>query len=372
MKSPPSQYRAANPTAPAATTGGKSTSARIPCGVSILTVAWAADGGPESARKPDRAVVKWSTAAYVRAQYLRSHPGASEPAIQSRIDAQLVEARFYRQVLPRLVGQPELRLPTVLAVDSTPGKDGHTGIVMALEPGIATKDPLGPAEISAAIAAAAAFHGASWVGRPLHAELVASGGWDRPGCFWTADKQIAPEPGQLERAWSGVLHRLGRFGLGSNQAVSATCPVADGDLDAVGARMDAVQAAVSAHLAGPELGRQTFTHGDFKLANLLWAAERPEHGHGSGPPLVIDWEWAGPGPAAQDLAYLLASSAHVGCLEAGADEELLAEYHQRLPAAARHGYPLATLVQDYELALLDLLRCVAKAAFRSTPTRVPD
>ena len=58
------------------------------------------------------------------------------------------------------------------------------------------------------------------------------------------------------------------------------------------------------------LQRQTLLHGDFKLANLLWSSSSVR-------PVVIDWEWCGPGAAALDVAYFIMSSSHITCLRVG-------------------------------------------------------
>ena len=143
--------------------------------------------------------------------------------------------------------------------------------------------------------------------------------------------------------------------------------------DDLGARLESV-AEESGRLAHPfaadgtsEAYRKyrTFTHGDPKQANLFFRAT------GSGPEVgLIDFQWAGFGLAATDVAHFLSAAVHADRLEGDGEEELLRFYHDELrehlvefgafgdAGRAEEEFPFATLVDQYETAVLDMCRLV--------------
>ena len=108
-------------------------------------------------------------------------------------------------------------------------------------------------------------------------------------------------------------------------------------------------------------GGATLVHGDFKHANII--APSPS-APAPAPPMVIDWQWAGPGAAAHDLMYLMATSLSTEAL--AAEEDLLVRYHRRLTAdleatgaagaTAAEGYPLSQLRSDMGVHAADYVR----------------
>jgi hypothetical protein len=71
-------------------------------------------------------------------------------------------------------------------------------------------------------------------------------------------------------------------------------------------------------------------------------------------PLVIDFEWSGLGPCAQDVMYLLISSARLDCIaNLTAEHGLVAHYHANLPPIVRQSYPLVqvSLVSGREVSV---------------------
>lgn len=97
---------------------------------------------------------------------------------------------------------------------------------------------------------------------------------------------------------------------------------------------------------------QTLIHGDFRFDNIFFE-------DGSQDPIVmIDWQLAGRGAAAYDVAYLLG-----GALPAEAErltvERLLREYHAALVEHGVKDYDYASFVLDYERGLLTILMTIA-------------
>ncbi|UGT62551.1 phosphotransferase family protein [Nocardia asteroides] len=120
-------------------------------------------------------------------------------------------------------------------------------------------------------------------------------------------------------------------------------------------------------LMGPWLctdtGRYALMHGDYRLDNLLFDADRL---------FVVDWQTLGVGLPARDLAYFIGT-----CLDpelrAATEQRLVAAYHAEL---LRHGvrdYDLETCLADYRLGMLQGPLIIALgAAFAASTERGDD
>jgi hypothetical protein len=84
----------------------------------------------------------------------------------------------------------------------------------------------------------------------------------------------------------------------------------------------------------------TLFHGDVHAENLLFSGER-ERG-----PVLIDWQLAARGLAANDVSFFLVKSLTARQRRAN-EERLLQDYYQRLPDCARAAYGLERFVLDY-------------------------
>mmetsp|Transcript_100 Transcript_100/g.231 ORF Transcript_100/g.231 Transcript_100/m.231 type:complete len:410 (-) Transcript_100:67-1296(-) len=306
-------------------------------GTGVVRLQWA----PLAAGLPAAVFIKWSTVEGIRRQYVAHHDAAaSEKKIAARVAAHASETVVYGTVAPTLRARG-VRLPRAHAVECVPGD--HFALFLELKPGYSVRPALDPAAFTSAVRALAAFHGACFG----DAELMAH--FEQQGCFWTAEKQDEPGPTQLGDAWIAFAARFAAVGGGVGGRVATTAP-----------SLDRVHRAVSAHFGEGRLARQTLCHGDFKSANLLWPTASADSVEGDdrvgvpadGEPVLIDFEWAGPGAAAQDLAYLLLSSCPVRVNWA----EMVAAYHTQLPAGVREHYAAAELQSDVELATLEVFR----------------
>jgi aminoglycoside/choline kinase family phosphotransferase len=88
---------------------------------------------------------------------------------------------------------------------------------------------------------------------------------------------------------------------------------------------------------------RTLVHGDFRLDNLLFAAD--------GTAAAIDWQLAAWGRGAYDLAFFASGSVDDVAL-AEIEESLLVRYHERLVTKGVTGYDLETCRHDYRLGLV--------------------
>lgn len=98
---------------------------------------------------------------------------------------------------------------------------------------------------------------------------------------------------------------------------------------------------------------QTLLHGDFRLDNLFFDDTNP-----TDPTVVIDWQLAGRGCAAYDVAYLISGALPVDVSRAD-ERALLAAYHDALVAGGVKDYDAARFELDYARALLCVLQVVA-------------
>lgn len=115
---------------------------------------------------------------------------------------------------------------------------------------------------------------------------------------------------------------------------------------------------------------RTFAHGDPKQANLLF---RPS---GSGLEVgLIDFQWAGFGLAASDIAHFISSAVHADLLEGGGEEKLLHYYYDELKKYlveygafstmddAVQNFSYDTFIEQYETGVLDICRLMIAYAW---------
>ncbi len=129
--------------------------------------------------------------------------------------------------------------------------------------------------------------------------------------------------------------------------VSAAAKYAEQFADALGAddvaTLQQAAARVGDWLAMPQ-PRITVLHGDYRLDNLMFGEAEDDI-------YVLDWQTAGVGPGARDLAYFLGT-----CLEPAqrrqSERELVELYHQQLLARGVEDYTLEQCFEDYRLGHL--------------------
>ena len=182
---------------------------------------------------------------------------------------------------------------------------------MTCDPTRAVRDRLEHPELRAALSVAAKLHTLFWRhGDALGARAGLVTDIGQTGAFWAQDKQDLPTDDHLKSTWGRFVDLFGpalegAVGEGTSMEHIAT----------IGKRVAAAHAAVTQHLHDSK--ERTLLHGDLKAANMMWpvagadaagrlALDQPA-------PLLIDWEWVGMGVAAQDVAYLLASSGRSSC-----------------------------------------------------------
>ena len=243
-----------------------------------------------------------------------------------------------------------------------------------------TTPPMGASfeRASAALEWLASFHAHWWRDLP-DAPAAPAQLWPRGG-YWTLEKRESDLDG-LETEWAKLL-----AAFHDDETLAAHRTLA--------ARLRAAASAVAREGARGEIGAPshpggggTVVHGDFKLANIIFppVAEvrdaamdasgaatdvvddrgRRRGAQPSAPdPAVIDWQWAGPGAAAQDVLYFFATSLSLDALHRA--DELLARYHARLVAdlrargeagtAAAEAYDLDRLSRDIDVQATDYAR----------------
>ena len=89
------------------------------------------------------------------------------------------------------------------------------------------------------------------------------------------------------------------------------------------------------------------------------------------PTAVIDFQWSGVGLGAQDVIYLLVTSAHHDVL--GNADSLIKFYHKTLCnhlPGGEEGYPFSVFLKHYRIAALDYMRMLFACVF-DVDTRIP-
>lgn len=203
-----------------------------------------------------------------------------------------------------------------------------------------------PAEAEATVEWLAAFHARHWLGLPDSPVLPYDALWSRGG-HWTLEKR-EHEVCHIEREWArlvssfpGVPELERRRDLGERLQRRA------GDI------------ARCAHAR-----TNTLLHGDLKAANIIM----PNAVSGALVPIVFDWQWAGPGCAAADLAFFIATSLSREASEM--EDALVTLYHERLTARLRargsseadraaDSIDMETLRRDMDANIVDYVRFCA-------------
>jgi len=117
---------------------------------------------------------------------------------------------------------------------------------------------------------------------------------------------------------------------------------------------------------------RTFTHGDPKQANLFFRQSPSSSNLEVG---LIDFQWAGFGLAATDVAHFLSAAVHAESLDNGGEEKFLHYYYKELQKQliefaafddsdeAKEKFSFATFIDQYETAILDMCRLVIAYAW---------
>jgi hypothetical protein len=105
------------------------------------------------------------------------------------------------------------------------------------------------------------------------------------------------------------------------------------------------------HVSSPE----TLLHGDMRLDNVSF---KPKAESGEEPVVLFDWQLAGRGPGAYDVAYFL-SGALTADIPADVARDLVRHYYDELVAGGIDEYSFDDCLRDYHRALLAVLHRVS-------------
>lgn len=272
--------------------------------------------------------------------------------LQPRPDAQWTrdlcsyrnESRFYAHFHDDLQAHVPLITPYAVLSDS-PAIDGSAFLLVMDcldEPDGSESstqfihvDRLGVSDTQQAMVYLARLHSTAWSNPTLltlaSQQLWASGGW------WTfAKRGLAPLQQHAPRIWRELLHTL------QPELGAAGINVDSHSIVMLGDRLMAQAEYIQQQLRSTR-DLRTLIHGDFKSANLFFQAQSREV-------VAFDWQWAGIGLGAMDVAYLLNTSASIAALET--EQQLLQFYFDALrnkPPA----YSFAQFQRHYMLATLE-------------------
>lgn len=119
-------------------------------------------------------------------------------------------------------------------------------------------------------------------------------------------------------------------------------------------------APLASRFLGAQADRVGIVHGDYRLDNLLFAPD------GTGV-AVVDWQTAGCGMPARDLAYFLGTSLDVDALRTHRDA-LIGVYHDGLVRRGVEGYGIAECRADFALGLFQIPLTVMFGSAIAAPT----
>ena len=245
------------------------------------------------------------------------------------------------------VSTPEIITADADKIESVVKKCHFLCIVEDLNPARYRQDMLlGREEMDRTLAAMARFHGVTWQNPELLS--AAKEHLFENGAYWSPDKRDAKEVASLPKVWNEWLEQFSAV-LGEEICESV-------GVQRLGSRLSASAEAVSDRLHQSfDSPHQCLIHGDLKTANVLlatdWDAAALQQGDGG--VMLIDFQWTGIGLAAQDLAYLFASSAHLDVLQSADQTRALLSRYLELLAVASGGhsasYSMDMLQRDMDL-----------------------
>lgn len=270
----------------------------------------------------------------------------NDPYITRRRESYAVERRFYSETAERL-RDANLCIPKMLASDLDGSKPWPVFCILMND--VSTQYPIHPDFLSKRQAACAL----RWLAR-MHAifwgETKATWRrdlWER-GAFWTT-ASVGTEG--VASAWTGTMRFLEQK---HPEFVTA-------NTKSLGRRIEVAGSSISKLLAKQSAGSQygTLIHGDYKAANLFLSND--ETATGADSVAVVDFQFAGGGLCAEDVAYLLYPDARGDHFEYEA--ELLKTYHEELvlqlithQKGGPSTMPFDVFQRYYELARLDMTR----------------
>lgn len=266
-----------------------------------------------------------------------------------RRESYAVERRFYDSTaIQERLQSAALTIPKLLAGDLDGSKAWPCFCILMND--LSTQYPMHPDCMSVHQAVCglqwiATFHATFW-GDQYPRVL-----WER-GAFWTQ---------------SCHANRIAVTWVATHQFVESKYPhFVTTRTMGVGQRLQIVGHAISSFLAEYAQNRKyrTVIHGDYKSANMFFSKETEQAScteRGSQTVAVIDFQYAGGGIGAEDVAYFLYPDARGEWF--AQEEMLLKTYHETLIAQLifhRKGgpstLPFETFVKFYELARLDMTR----------------
>lgn len=278
-----------------------------------------------------------------------------------------MEALFY-QATSTFLASARAAIPRLYASEMPP----HGGNVFTLvmsdlsHPFPAHPQELSLASVHAALRWLARLHATFW---GLEAGVV-RGLWEA-GAHWTLDKDGQASLLDIGPRWGDSVKYLKR-----KEPKLAERP----SLLALGTRLQAAAVPLDTCLRGdrpeadgaapPQRNKEqrrfrTIIHGDAKAANMFFTSEGPAEAGGSIEAAVCDFQYAGEGFGAMDLAYLLFPDARSCFL--GSEKALLDFYHDALSEVLGFRGAMYTrehLGLHFRLATLDYFRHhVARSGF---------
>jgi len=247
-------------------------------------------------------------------------------------------------------------------------------------------------ECEAALEALARMHAFFWAGAAFWTkENDGEDGKELERAVWKSGSYVQPEAQNTDTVdqcqivadeWIRKRTRFSQYlssfdwydDLGRRlQSVAAECgrlahPFADIHHPHEDYSSSSTSSSTSSSLSEQHAKYRTFTHGDPKQANIFFRRHPESNEQHSLQVGLVDFQWAGFGLAATDIAHFLTSAVHSDLLVDDGEERLLRYYHDRLQihlvqygayddaSTALEQYPYPIFVEQYEIGVLDICR----------------
>ena len=124
---------------------------------------------------------------------------------------------------------------------------------------------------------------------------------------------------------------------------------------------------LAAHRAVVAAGPQTFTHGDYRLDNMLFRSDADANNDAFA---VVDWQVCGISSGLYDVAYFLSSSVDPAEVRRQIERDVLAEYHEVNPR--RWGSSVSRVKQCWLSYRRNMLSCLITPIIAGSRLDFPD
>lgn len=280
--------------------------------------------------------------------FIRYKTGFAMDKAAQYLESYTIEALFYKDIAPLVKG---LQLPEVF-FNHADAFNNKFGMIMqdinlqAMEDG--QPNGFSHNDTFLCLQKLARFHAVFWDDPCLDRLRI----WKIAG-HWTGDKRLT-EKQTIKKSWVQFMESFGTvLNFDSNRGLGR---LLQSNLDKILHMFETIP-------------NRTLAHGDFKVTNVFIDKSRPKTGDEV---FAIDWQWAGGGTGALDIAYLFPTSAQTELLSKKTMKKLVKKaYHSTLlhyGSTRTNSFTFTTLWHQFMVCWVDFfVYCVTSKWCTMTP-----